>query len=173
MIHETARVEQGVALGRNVQVWDHSIIRSGATVDDNTIIGANVYIDGECRIGRNCKIQNGANLYGAILEDGVFIGPGVVVTNDKHPRAVTPDRKLKTPDDWTSQRTLIREGASIGANATIICGVEIGEWAAVGAGAVVVHNVPLLTIVAGVPASKIGIVDRAFKKLWSYKRDTP
>ena len=110
-------------------------------------------------IGNRVKVQNYVSIYdGVIIEDGVFVGPHVVFTNDKLPRAVNADGTLKDGDDWTISRTLICEGASLGANATIVCGITIGQWAMVGAGSVVTKDVPDHGLVVGNPARLIGYV---------------
>ena len=101
--------------------------------------------------------------HGVTLEDGVFVGPSVVFSNDKYPRSVTPDGVLKSADDWTMVPTLVREGASLGAGCVIVCGVTIGEWAMVGAGAVVTKDVPDYALVMGCPAKIVGEVDKTGK----------
>ncbi|MEM3433520.1 MAG: acyltransferase, partial [Candidatus Methanomethyliaceae archaeon] len=123
------------------------------------ILGKGVYIDVGVTIGNNVKIQNYVSVYhGVIIEDGVFIGPHVCFTNDLLPRAINPDGSLKTGNDWTVTGTLVRRGASIGANSTIRCGVTIGEWAMVGAGSVVTQDVPPYGLVYGNPARLHGFV---------------
>ena len=118
-----------------------------------------MYVDSGVRIGDNVKVQNGVSIYhGVTLEDGVFCGPHCVFTNDRLPRAVNPDGSPKTRDDWTLGATLVRSGASIGAHATIICGVTVGRWAMVGAGAVVTRDVPDYGLVHGNPARLHGFV---------------
>jgi acetyltransferase-like isoleucine patch superfamily enzyme len=114
------------------------------------------------RLGNHCKVQNHALVYEpAELADGVFIGPAVVLTNDRHPRAVNPDLSLKSADDWHAVGVTVREGASIGARAVCIAPITIGRWATVAAGAVVTRDVPDFALVAGVPARRIGWVGRA------------
>jgi UDP-2-acetamido-3-amino-2,3-dideoxy-glucuronate N-acetyltransferase len=122
-------------------------------VGNDCTIGRNVYIDAEVIIGDRCKIQDAALLYrGAILEDGVFVGPGAIVTNDKWPRAVMEDGERVTTQNWEPETTLIQYGASIGAGAVIMAGVTVGEWAMIGAGSVVTHDVPDGATVKGNPA---------------------
>lgn len=159
MIHETAVVAPGATIGADTCIWRFAHVRGGAVIGASCIIGQGVYIDFGVQIGDRCKIQNGALLYhGVTLENGAFIGPGAILANDKLPRAVNPDGALKGPEDWTISRTLIREGASVGANATILPGVTVGRWALVGAGAVVTRNVPDHTMVYGNPARRHGMV---------------
>jgi len=118
-----------------------------------------VYVDSDVCIGDNVKIQNGASIYhGATLEDGVFVGPHACLTNDKLPRAITPDGRLKRDDDWEVGRTLVQYGASIGAGAILVAGVTVGCWAMVGAGAVVTKDVVPYGLVVGNPARLIGFV---------------
>lgn len=149
-IHETAVVEAGAVVGDATAVWHHSHLRSGAVVGAGTTIGKNVYVDAGVSIGARCKIQNNVSVYaGVTLDDEVFVGPSAVFTNDRVPRAVGP---------WTVVPTVVRRGASIGANATIVCGVEIGEHAMVGAGAVVTRSVDAHELVLGNPARHAGWV---------------
>ncbi len=118
-----------------------------------------MYIDAGVRIGRNVKIQNGVSVYhGVTLEDGVFCGPHSVFTNDRLPRAINPDGTLKSAEDWQVAATLVRTGAAIGAHATIVCGLTIGRWAMIGAGAVVTHSVPDYGLAYGNPAQLRGFV---------------
>lgn len=118
-----------------------------------------VYIDADVKIGDNVKIQNGISIYhGVTLEDGVFCGPHCVFTNDKFPRAINPDGSLKSASDWVVSETLVKTGASIGAHATIVCGVMIGKWAMIGAGSVVTKDVPDHGLVIGNPARLSGFV---------------
>src|SRR3989344_251035 len=116
MIHPTADVSDKAKLGKNVNIWLHSQIRENAVIGDNTIIGKNVYIDANVKIGNNCKIQNNVSIYDYTeLKDGVFIGPHVCFTNDKFPRAINSDGTLKKASDWQLGKTIVEEGASIGA----------------------------------------------------------
>ena len=151
MIHETAIVESGAIIGEGTKVWHHAHIMSGAQIGKNCVISKNVFIAGNVIIGDNTKIQNNVSVYsGVTIWDNVFIGPSVVFTNVKKPRA------------WKKQeyeKTLIKSGVTIGANSTIICGIEIGEKAFIGAGSVVTKNVDDLAIVLGNPARKVGYVE--------------
>lgn len=144
MIHPTAIVENPVCIGTGTRVWHFAHIRSGTIIGENCTIGKDVFVDMGVCIGNRCKIQNGVSVYhGVTLEDEVFVGPNVTFTNDKYPRAV---------GDWTVSPTLIKHGASIGAGAVIVAGITIGEYAMVGAGAVVTRDVPPYALVYGNPA---------------------
>ena len=159
MIHPTADASPHAEIGQGTRIWSHVQIRERARVGCNCIIGRNVYIECDVEIGKNVKIQNNASLYsGLTVDDGVFIGPHVIFTNDRIPRAIRPDGVLKTADDWHISQTHVCYGAAIGAGAIIIAGVTIGCWALVGAGAVVTHNVPDYALVFGNPARIIGYV---------------
>lgn len=140
-------------------MWHHAQIREGASIGRNCIIGKGVYVDAGVSIGDNVKIQNYVSVYhGVSLEDGVFVGPHVCFTNDMRPRAVNPDGSLKAADDWVLSPTLVRRGAALGANATIRCGITIGEWAMVGLGSVVTRDVPAHGLAYGNPAQLHGFV---------------
>ena len=149
-----------VHLGENVTIYHPDLVNLySCEIGDGCKIGAFVEIRKHVKIGRNVKIQAFAFIpEGVTIEDGAFIGPHVCFTNDKYPRAVNPDGSLMEVDDWEIVPTLVKQGASIGANATIICGITIGEYAMVGAGAVVTCDVPGYAIVAGVPARVVGDV---------------
>lgn len=140
-------------------IWDNTFIHKTARIGSHCIIGRNVYIDKDVVVGDNCKIQDSASLFrGVVLEDGVFVGPHVCFTNDKQPRAITPDGKRVEYGDWELERTLVERGASIGANSTILPGVTIGHWAMVGAGSVVTTDVRPYNIVGGNPTRLINII---------------
>jgi len=158
-IHPTAVVSDLAKIGAGTKIWMNVQIREYATIGRNCTIGRNTYIEDGVTLGDNCKIQNNALLArGATLEDGVFIGPGVVLTNDKVPRAITREGMLKTLDDWRSGQILIRRGASVGAGAMILTDLEIGAWSMIGAGAVVTRTVPAHALVVGAPARIMGYV---------------
>jgi acetyltransferase-like isoleucine patch superfamily enzyme len=141
-----------VKLGKNVKLFEPCNIY-GCEIGDNCKIGCFVEIQKGVRIGKNCKIQPFAFIpKGVEIEDGVFIGPHVCFTNDKLPRSINGDGSLKSDSDWVVSKTIVRKGAAIGANATIVCGVEIGEFAMVGAGSVVTKNVAPKKLVVGNPA---------------------
>lgn len=153
LIHATADVSSTAVIGEGSRVWHHCHIREGVIIGRNCVLGKGVYIDADVRIGDNVKIQNNAAVYrGVALEDGVFCGPHVVLTNDRHPRAIKPDGSPKGPGDWTVGKTLVRSGASIGAHVTVVSGVTIGRWAMIGAGSVVTRDVPDYGLAFGNPA---------------------
>ncbi len=153
-------IASDVRLGVGVIVYHPDLVNLyGCEIGDGCKIGAFVEIRKQVTIGRNVKIQAFAFVpEGVTIEEGVFIGPHVCFTNDKHPRAVNPDGSLMDAGDWPLIPTLVRRGASLGANATILCGTVIGEYAMVGAGAVVTKDVPAYALVLGVPAQVVGDV---------------
>jgi UDP-2-acetamido-3-amino-2,3-dideoxy-glucuronate N-acetyltransferase len=153
IIHPTAHVSSQAIIGANVRIWHHAQIREGARIGDNCIIGKDVYIDFDVSVGANSKLQNGVYVYhGATVEDGVFLGPGVILTNDRLPRAINPDGSLKAATDWEVGPILIRRGASIGAGAVVLPGVTVGEFAMLGAGAIVTRDIPAHGLAYGNPA---------------------
>jgi acetyltransferase-like isoleucine patch superfamily enzyme len=150
--HETAIIEPDAVVGAGTQVWHHSHLRSGARVGRDVRLGKNVYVDAEVVIGDRVKIQNNVSVYtGVTIEDDVFVGPAATFTNDRVPRAF---------GDWEIVTTVVRRGASIGANATVVCGTEIGEFSMIGAGAVAVRSVEPHELVVGNPARHLGWVCR-------------
>lgn len=159
-------IEKGAVVADSARVWDGTVVRSGAVVGERSIIGRHAYVGPGVIIGSDCKVQNQAQLYEtAVLEDGVFVGPAVVFTNDKFPRAVTPDGRLKSAEDWEVVGVTVRRGASIGARAVCVAPVEVGEWAMVAAGAVVTADVAAHGLVVGSPARRIGWVGRSGQRL--------
>ena len=147
-VEPSAVVEDQASLSTGVSVWHFAHVRRGAHIGADTTIGKSVYIDEDVTIGARCKIQNFVSIYrGVVLEDEVFIGPSVTFTNDRYPRAVGA---------WVPTATIMRRGASIGANATLLCGITVGRWAVVAAGAVVVDDVDPHRVVAGNPGRPIG-----------------
>lgn len=158
-VHPSAIVDEGAQLGEGTHVWHFSHVCAGARIGAGCSLGQNVFVGNDVQIGRGVKIQNNVSVYDAVtLEDEVFCGPSVVFTNVHNPRAAVP-RKAEY------RRTLVRHGASLGANATIVCGVTVGEYAFVGAGAVVTKDVPAHALVAGVPARRIGWMSRHGERL--------
>ena len=156
-IHPTAEIHESVVIPSSTRVWGHTQIRENVSIGENCIIGRNVYIGPGVVIGNNCKIQNNALLYEpAVLEDGVFIGPAVVLTNDRHPRAINRDGSLKSASDWELAGVVIRKGASIGANAVCVAPLEVGEWSVVGANSVLTRDAKPGAVYAGNPASPRG-----------------
>lgn len=152
-IHESSYVDEGVFIGEGTKIWHFCHIQTGAIIGANCSLGQNVNIASNVRVGNYVKIQNNVSVYeGVELEDGVFCGPSVVFTNDLTPRARFP----KGRENY--KHTLVKEGATIGANATIVCGHTIGRFAMIAAGAVVSKDVPDYALVAGVPAIQMGWV---------------
>ena len=152
-VHESSYVDEPVSIGSGTKIWHFCHIQQGAKIGKNCSLGQNVNVSNNVVIGDYCKIQNNVSLYeGVTLEDHVFCGPSCVFTNDLTPRAKYP----KGSNNYI--KTLVKEGATIGANATIVCGVTIGSWALVGSGAVVTKDVPSHALVVGVPAKQIGWV---------------
>jgi UDP-2-acetamido-3-amino-2,3-dideoxy-glucuronate N-acetyltransferase len=165
-IHPTADVASDATIGEGTSIWHQCQIRSNVKIGQNCILGKGVFVDADVCIGDNVKIQNYVSVYhGVTLEDGVFVGPHVCFTNDMRPRAINPDGTLKSADDWTVSKTLIKRGAALGANSTIRCGITIGEWALVGSGSVPTHDVPDYGIVYGNPAQLHGFVCPCGEKL--------
>ena len=171
-IHKTAVVSKKAKIGEGTKVWHHAQIREGARIGRSCIISKGVYIDTGVSIGNNVKIQNYVSIYhGVIIEDGVFIGPHVCFTNDLRPRAINPDGSIKSADDWVMGETIVRKGAALGANSTVLCGVTIGRWAMIGAGSVVTKNVPDYGLVIGNPARLCGFVSPEGERLQEITRE--
>ena len=166
MIHDTADVSKYAKIGKNTKVWHHVQVRENAIIGDNCILGKGAYIDKDVKIGSNVKIQNYASIYsGSTIEDGVFIGPNVVLTNDTVPRAINPDGSLMAEGDWKTGKILVKKGASIGAKSVILPDVVIGGYSMIGAGSVVTKSVPDYALVYGNPAEIRGFVCKCGNRL--------
>ena len=173
-VHPTAEVSPDARIGPGTSIWNQAQVRERATIGADCVIGKNVYVDFDVVIGDNVKIQNNVSVYhGVSVEDGVFIGPHVCFTNDLMPRAINLDGSPKTDDDWEVSPILVRHGAAIGANSTILPGVTIGRWAMVAAGAVVTKDVPDFALVMGVPARQAGWVGRTGERSETAPRVLP
>lgn len=153
-VHKTAIIDSDAEIGANTNIWHWSHISSGAKIGSNVIIGQNVFIDKNVSVGNNCKIQNNVSIYKNVrLDESVFCGPSVVFTNVKNPRAFI-DRKTEFKD------TIVEKGSSLGANCTIVCGITIGQYAFIGAGALVNKNVKPYALVLGVPSKQVGWISK-------------
>jgi len=152
-VHPSADVSADASVGDGTKVWHQAQVREGAVIGKGCIVGKGAYVDKDVRIGDHCKLQNAVFVFnGFTVEDGVFLGPGAMLLNDKHPRAVNPDGTPKSDADWEVSEGLVRYGAAIGGGAVVLPGVTVGRMALVGSGAVVTHDVPERGIVAGNPA---------------------
>lgn len=157
-IHPTASVSPKAQLGQGTKVWINVQIRENAVIGENCIVSKDVYIDHAVTIGNRCKIQNSVSVYnGVTIGNDVFVGPNACFTNDRVPRAFNADWKI-TP-------TFVKDGASIGANSTLICGITVGEYAMVAAGSVVTRDVEPYTLVMGNPARPVARIDKAGNKV--------
>jgi len=152
--HPTAVVDAGAIIGKGTKIWHFSHIMSGAVIGENCTIGQNVFVAPQAILGNNVKVQNNVSVYtGVVCEDDVFLGPSCVFTNVINPRSFVSRKE-------EFRRTLVKKGATIGANATVICGVTIGEYALIGAGAVVTKDIPDYALIVGNPGKQIGRVDK-------------
>jgi UDP-2-acetamido-3-amino-2,3-dideoxy-glucuronate N-acetyltransferase len=159
MIHASADVSDRAVIGEGTMVWADVQVREGARIGSECILGKGVYVDFDVTIGDRCKLENYVCVFHpAVLENGVFLGPGVLVTNDRVPRAINPDGTPKGAGDWDPLPVRVGEGAAVGAASVLLPGVTIGAWALVGAGSVVTADVPAHGLVVGNPARLIGWV---------------
>ncbi|HAV92504.1 TPA: N-acetyltransferase [candidate division WOR-3 bacterium] len=162
-VHQSSYVDKGAKIGEGTKIWHFSHIMQGAVIGKNCIIGQSVTVENRAVVGDRVKIQNNVSVYGLVtVEDDVFLGPSMVFTNDLNPRAPYPKH-----GEWVP--TLVKKGASIGANATIVCGITIGKWAFIGAGAVVTKNVPDYFIAVGNPAKIVGYMCECGYKMRNIK----
>jgi acetyltransferase-like isoleucine patch superfamily enzyme len=165
-VHPTALVEDGAVLGDGAKIWHQAQVRRDARIGERCIVGKGAFVDFGVTIGPDTKLQNYACVYhGVTLGRGVFVGPHVVFTNDKRPRSTSPDFGLLGDGDWEVGETSVDDGASFGANSTILPGVRIGAWAMIGAAALVTRDVAPYALVVGAPARQIGWVCRCGTKL--------
>ncbi len=157
-IHPTAHVSPDAEIGEGTRIWHEAQVREGAVIGKNCVLGKSVYVGRNVKIGDNVKLENRVSVFqGVTIEDDVFVGPHVVFTNDLRPRSFNTD--------WKIVPTLVKRGASIGANSTIICGITIGEYSMIGAGSVVTKDVPPYALVYGNPARIRGFVCKCGEKL--------
>jgi len=165
-VHETALVESGASVGPSTSVWHHAQIRAGAQIGARCVIGKGVFVDVEVAIGDDCKLQNYACIYhGSRIGRGVFVGPHAVFTNDRRPRATDPDFVPLRDGDWTVGTIVVEDGASIGANATLLPDISIGRWAMVAAAAVVSSDVAPYALVVGCPARRVAWLCRCGRRI--------
>lgn len=157
-IHPTAEVSEKAKIGDGTKIWNLAQVREDSVIGRDCVISKNVYIDEKAVLGDRAKAQNNVNVYhGVTIEDDVFLGPSMTFTNDFYPRAFNAD--------WEITETVVKRGASIGANATVVCGVTIGEYAMIGSGSVVTKDVPAFALVAGNPARRIGWVCKCGRRM--------
>ena len=160
-VHESSYIDENVVIGKGTKIWHFSHVQSGSKIGENCSIGQNVNIGNNVKIGNHVKIQNNVSVYEGIeLEDYVFCGPSMVFTNIKVPRSEFPQQGSEF-----YAKTLVKKSASIGANATIVCGVTIGEYALIGSGAVITKDVPDYALVIGNPGIVMGKVDKKGKRI--------
>ena len=158
-IHETAIVDDGAQIGEGSRVWHWTHVCTGAKIGEDVSLGQNVFVGNKVLIGDHCKIQNNVSVYDNVtLEEGVFCGPSMVFTNVYNPRSLV-ERKNEY------RNTLVRKGATLGANCTIVCGITVDEYAFIGAGSVINKNVPAYALMVGVPAKQIGWMSEYGEKL--------
>ena len=157
--HSTAVIDEGAIIGEDSRIWHFAHVCAGAKIGSRVSLGQNVFVANNVLIGNDCKVQNNVSVFDNVfIEDGVFCGPSMVFTNVSNPRAL-----IELKDEYKD--TIVRKGATLGANCTIICGVEIGKYAFIGAGAVVQKNVPDYALVVGVPSAQIGWMSESGARL--------
>ena len=166
-VHESSFVDEGVQIGKGTRIWHFSHIQSGARIGAECILGQNVNVGNNVKVGNYCKIQNNVSIYeGVELQDYVFCGPSMIFTNIRLPRSEFPQQGIKY-----YEKTLVKKSASIGANATIVCGITIGEYALIGSGSVVTKDVPAFALVIGNPGKITGWVSKIGERLVFNDRD--
>lgn len=159
LIHETADVSPTASIAEGVKIWHYAQVREGATLGENCVVGRGAYIGSGVELGDNCKVQNYALVYEpAKLADGVFVGPAVVFTNDRFPRAINVDGSPKSASDWQPVGVTVLVGASIGAQSVCVAPITIGAWSLIGSGSTVINDVPDYALMVGSPARRIGWV---------------
>lgn len=165
-VHTAAEVDPAAQVDPSAFIWGLAQVRAGASVGAESVIGRGAYVGTGVTVGARVKVQNYALIYEpACLEDGVFVGPGAILTNDHHPRAILPNGRLKSADDWQADGVHVCKGASIGAGAICVAPLHVGAWALVGAGAIVSQDIPAYSLVVGNPARRVGWVGRAGRRL--------
>jgi UDP-2-acetamido-3-amino-2,3-dideoxy-glucuronate N-acetyltransferase len=170
-IHPTAQVQDGAKIGKGSAVWNNSQVLAGAKIGENCTIGHNCAVYGGAKLGNGVKIECNTDVWELVyLENDVFVGPSAVFTNDPNPRAKFPKKKFPQYGKWLP--TIIKEGASLGANSTIVCGKKVGKWAFIGAGSVVTKDIPDYALAVGVPARQIAWVCECGNKLDFQKEKT-
>ena len=173
-VHATADLETDVVVGPRTSVWHRAQIRTGARIGADCVIGRDAFIDEGVTLGDRVKVQNLALVYhGVTVEDGVFIGPNAILTNDRYPRAITSTGELARAADWQVSPIVLRHGCSIGAGAVVVAGIDVGRFATVGAGAVVTRTVADHALVAGNPARRLGWVCDCGQRLIDGATGTP
>jgi UDP-2-acetamido-3-amino-2,3-dideoxy-glucuronate N-acetyltransferase len=163
-IHRTVKVEEGAQIGEGTTIWNNSQVKREVIIGKHCTIGRNCFIDNGAKLGDNVKLESNIDVWkGITLEDNVFVGPSAVFTNDFNPRAKYPKKEYPEYGKW--KPTLVKEGTTIGANATIVCGVTLGKHSFIGAGAVVIKDIPDYGLVVGVPAKRIGWICECGNKI--------
>lgn len=164
LVHKTAEIQKGAQIGKGTKIWHNCQILKGAQVGENCTIGHNCFIGSKAKLGNGVKLESNIDVWDLVtIEDYVFIGPSAVFTNDKNPRAKYPKKDFPQYGKWLT--ILIKEGATVGANTTILSGLIIGKWAMIGAGAVVTKDVPDYAIVVGNPARFVGWICECGNKI--------
>jgi UDP-2-acetamido-3-amino-2,3-dideoxy-glucuronate N-acetyltransferase len=166
VIHPTADVSVDARIGARTRIWGWAQVREHAVVGDDCVIGSGVYVDRGVHIGDRVKVQSGALIYhGSTVEDGVFIGPGAILTNDRQPRATTRSGHLASDSDWTVDPIVLAEGCSLGAGVIVVAGCRVGRAAMIGAGSIVTRDVPDHALIVGSPGRRIGWVCACGRRL--------